>query len=731
MPFSLIHKIASYLLVATGLLALFSSGEFSSWLIGGCVIALLGSWWWDAPRVDFERLQTPWNVATVLILGLSVLDVISGTSVLIAAIHFVLYLGINKVYNRKASADYLHLYVLSFLQMVAATVLSTDLLFGVLFLFYIVFLTWALFLFHLKREMEENFLLKYRDSLEGRPVKIERVLNSRRLVGMRFLGATSMVAIVVFLGAVVFFVSFPRIGLRMFNQQRAGIAMTGFSDQLELGHFGRIKDDPTVVLRVEFDDPNDRNRLAPYWRGISFDHYDGRAWSKSESRDRRPLRSRGHRYLIHADGDEPGVKQSIYLEPMETRVLFGLSRMGQVALPRPAVDTGAHDRQLYLSVDGDLHYEQRDEIAFRYEVTSHPERGAAQLDMPLGEYQRQVRYAAQRSRHQVTQVPADLSAEITALAARVIGNAVSVGDAVDRVEAHLRDNYAYTLDLGRDDARPPLDDFLFVQRKGHCEYFSSAMVILLRSQGIAARSVNGFYGGEWNHYGNYLAIRQGDAHSWVEIGLPVEICPPKANGCYSDFRWLTRDPTPPSTGAQTAQLGLWDTLRQYADALRMRWYRNVIEYDIEQQIGFATSLRAAWKSVFGTESKASAMPSRRTVQRTLIWILSAVLLLAVILLLVRRLRALGDTPRQGGPHQGTLLFERLVGRYTILGYPRPPHLTAREYVEHLAEVDAPEMEVARRVLQHYEAARFQDAPPDDATARRLRKEIAMVRPPSP
>jgi len=730
MPFSLIHKIASYLLVATGLIALFSSQELSSLTVGLCALALVVSWWWEAPRVDYSRFDLAWNVTTLLFLAKSVFDVASGNSILIAAIQFVLYLGINKLFNRKSSADYLQLYVLSFLQMVAATVLSTDLLFGVLFLFYIVFLTWALFLFHLKREMEENFLLKYRDSLEGRPVKIQRVLNSRRLVGMRFLGATSLVAVMVFLGAIVFFVSFPRIGLQMFNQRRAGIAMTGFSDQLELGHFGRIKDDPTVVLRVEFDDPKDRSRLAPYWRGISFDHYDGRAWSKSEGRDRIPLSSRGGRHVIHPGGDREGVKQSIYLEPMESRVLFGLSQIGQVTLPKQTVEASLHERQLYLGNGGDLQYEQRDEIAFRYEVMSHGEAVGRGLDVDFTDYRQRVKAARKRTRQEITQVPGSLSPEIRALANHIVGDARSASDAIRRIEEHLRKEYSYTLDLERDPSRAPLDDFLFVQKKGHCEYFSTAMVILLRSQGIAARSVNGFYGGEWNQYGNYLAIRQGDAHSWVEIGVPIEKCPENAKKCHWTLAWLTRDPTPPSTATRTAQAGLWSTFRQYTDALRMRWYRNVIEYDLEQQIGFAAGLHSAWRSLFGNSPKTAGDGSKKDLKRLLVWTLGGVLSLAAFLLLLRRFRPSFRASTRASAHQGVQLFERLVRRYSQLGYPRPVSLTAREYIAFLVAEDAPQLPIAQAVLRQYESARFGERETDVETIRRLRKQIAGVRAPS-
>ena len=101
---------------------------------------------------------------------------------------------------------------------------------------------------------------------------------------------------------------------------------------------------------------------------------------------------------------------------------------------------------------------------------------------------------------------------------RSVGCTTGVGEAVDRITAHLRKNYGYTLDLRRDDRYAPLEDFLFVQRRGHCEYFSTAMVILLRTLGIGARSVNGFMGGTWNDYGGYLAVSQGDRlAAWVVV----------------------------------------------------------------------------------------------------------------------------------------------------------------------------------------------------------------------
>ncbi|MEZ4467087.1 MAG: DUF3488 domain-containing protein [bacterium] len=92
-------------------------------------------------------------------------------------------------------------------------------------------------------------------------------------------------------GAAAVFFLFPRVGFgSFFSHRRAGITMAGFTDQVELGNFGLIKDNPTVVIRVEFPRPTDRAALAPYWRALAFDHYDGRRWTKSRAGMDRPLR---------------------------------------------------------------------------------------------------------------------------------------------------------------------------------------------------------------------------------------------------------------------------------------------------------------------------------------------------------------------------------------------------------------------------------------------------------
>ena len=122
------------------------------------------------------------------------------------------------------------------------------------------------------------------------------------------------------------------------------------------------------------------------------------------------------------------------------------------------------------------------------------------------------------------QLPNNLSNRVQALSKQLIKPEQTVLEAAQRVESFLKRNLQYTLSLERDETLSPLDDFLFQQRRGHCEYFATAMAVLLRASGVATRLVNGFHGGKWNQFGNYVAVSHGDAHSWVEVATIREEC---------------------------------------------------------------------------------------------------------------------------------------------------------------------------------------------------------------
>ncbi len=143
------------------------------------------------------------------------------------------------------------------------------------------------------------------------------------------------------------------------------------------------------------------------------------------------------------------------------------------------------------------------------------------------------------------------------------------------LESHLKKDFRYDTNSPSGGTPQPLDDFLFESKRGHCEFFSTAMAIMLRDLDIPSRNVTGFVGGTFNRFGHYYAVREGDAHSWVEAYLD------QGNG---QMAWVTFDPTP-TAGAQPLEetTGTWVYFRDLVEAMSQRWNQYVVGYDLRTQ----------------------------------------------------------------------------------------------------------------------------------------------------
>ncbi len=732
MRFALIHKSSSYLMVATGFAAAFFGGEVHELVGLVFLVTLVGSWWWEPPRVDRDKFVRWWNVATVAALAWTLISIfVRDGDLIFDAFNFLAFLQINKLLNRRTSKDYLHSYVLSFLMLTLATTVNTELNYGLWFVLYLVFTTWTLILFHLKREMEDNYLLKHsEDASRSRKVEIQRILNSRRIVGVPFLAATSGISVIAFLLALTAFFIFPRVGFGLFfANRRMGNPIAGFSDRVELGDFGVIKDDPSIVMRVEMDDAaGAAQRMDLRWRGNAYDQYDGRSWVRSVHKSTVLTKWNG-RFWLDRRGERPEhIRQRIYLEPIDTKFLFALGtpvsveiHQGPRELPQGAWYEVRRDGfgALLLEITSTLKHTRLNRWtdpdkfvsnpAVRYSVVSSTARPADQLlrerDSPLDPGNPDVARRAGRW----FQLPDNVDPKVRRLAQRWTSGQVTVVDKARAIEKHLREDFKYTTDLEQaDKALAPLDDFLFVRKEGHCEYFATAMVVMLRSLDIPARYVQGFYGGHYNRFGDYLAVSHGDAHSWVEVYF---------NGVQ---RWASFDPTPAATGPNRRRAGLWWTLSMYVDSLRLKWFRYVIEYDLNKQ--FEAFRRAArwFPKVFsptrsGPDREAVNIV-RRIKERPGAWVGGMGLLLLAILLagwyLRRRSGRLGG--RRGGRsgvHRSSQLYERLLRLLERRGLNKKPSDTALEFlrrVERKGSTD--EAEVTREVTGRYLTARFGDEP---------------------
>jgi transglutaminase-like putative cysteine protease len=208
--------------------------------------------------------------------------------------------------------------------------------------------------------------------------------------------------------------------------------------------------------------------------------------------------------------------------------------------------------------------------ALRYEAISL----IAQLN-PAEPPEQEGPYPA-RLRAAYLQLP-ELDPRIPQLARYITESQITPYARATAIERYLRTEFGYTLELPAERPPDPLADFLFRRKKGHCEYFASAMAVMLRSIGIPARVASGFQSGLYNSVSHYYTVRASEAHAWVEAYLP-------------GYGWATFDPTPPDPRAFGTLAGLW----QYVDALETFWNDWVIEYDVTRQLNLARSVQAEW-----------------------------------------------------------------------------------------------------------------------------------------
>lgn len=576
MTFDRLHRLATLAVVWTGLAAIHFSSEFPLLLTGGAALFAVAGW---RTHVLF-RTRTAVATAGVVtaLAGVGALWLaFAGGDYLYWAIAFAMFLGAVKSLILRDAGDFMQMYVLSFLHVMAAAVINPGMSFGILMFPYVVLLVLGLMLTNLRRGIQDQAAARTGED-PGRDAgdaarRLRGALARRDLVHAGFVWVTVGVTLGVFLVSLVFFFLFPRLGFGFFAQQsRRGMAMTGFSEEVTLGDFGNIAEDPQVVMRVRA--PGLRPPLR--MRGQSLDRYDGNSWRKTTVRRRQvPLDGEGRAHIGRdrtvLDGPDV-VAHEIYLEPLAgaPRVLFGTSMPVGYQRPPNALEALRPARwRFFRDTAGDVTLTGPEAVSIVYTAYSLPPPDDPAL----------LRAAGTDYPERVTELYLALPPQqeaVAALARSVAGDAPTPYDAARALVDHFHRDYRYALESVHGDV-DPLGDFLLVNREGHCEYFASGMVVMLRLLGIPARIVNGFAGGTHNEFGDYVALRRADAHSWVEVWFP-------------GVGWATFDPTPPSFLDMRSGRDWLADMRDALDAVQLAWYRWVVEYNLEKQVGFLASL---------------------------------------------------------------------------------------------------------------------------------------------
>ncbi|MCS6913895.1 MAG: DUF3488 and transglutaminase-like domain-containing protein [Myxococcales bacterium] len=724
MRFAATHKAVSYLMVSTAFSVLALSGELPPELTVLTTVGIVGSYFFEPQRHSFmnHRLyRHGWNLALVVLLGLSILSYLRAEPLLGIGSRFLCCLLLAKLWNRKTNHDYLHAYIISFFMLVAGSILNNNLIYAICFIGYVVFATWALTLLHLRREMEENYLLKHLPARDGRGaeserVEVERILNSRRVVGTPFLLGTSLISLAIFASSAVIFLLMPRIGIGLdIPLQRHGVQTSGFSDRIQLGGHGRIRDNPQVALRVEL--PAGRPSHPLYFRGVTFDRYDRGQWSRSKKLPPQPL---GRYMNYYVPGEEStalswpklerrlsgALRAEVYLEPLDVPVLLVPVRLLAIVPPEALVPGAA--MHIHPGPGGEIFLaERRAGIRYTtYSDVSMPD--AIQLaqapDLPPDHDEDLDPYL---------DVPQTLPARVRQLAVDLTRGARGPYEKITTLIQYLQRNYTYTTTLQRDDRYEPLEDFLFVQKRGHCEYFASALAMMLRVVGVPTRSVNGYLGGEWNEYGRYLVVRQQNAHAWIEAYL-------EGNG------WVTFDPTPPSAFPLLEE-GVWAHLRQLIDTLEMSWFKYVIEYDLRTQVQMAEGA-IRWVQKHQQRRGLGLRPHLHRLKY-----LAGGLLIMVALGFLSAWMVLrwGGSRRRGTmPHRpkADRLLRQALAFLERRGHRQRPAETLRQLATRIGAAGDPAAEPFARLVDRYYAYRFGGEPVDMAEFRSLTRSLLETPP---
>ncbi len=366
--------------------------------------------------------------------------------------------------------------------------------------------------------------------------------------------------------AVPLFALLPRIKSPYIMGRGVGsgtvIGASGFTDQVNLDSIGSIRQRRDVALRLSFgpeDHPGGEVRL----KAATYETYDGRSWARSGAAS--PLTSLG-----------PGTFPLTTPRPMIPRqwAYIWLQPLGSRSLPVPVEAESIELRANLLNQD------RGGAISMLFPPSQILEYRVG-LD-PAGEVHRAIPPDLENPREPTLDL-GGVTPAIRDYAARVLGQSEGV-DRLRILENHLAaGTFRYTTDLVGRRAESPIEEFLLTTKEGHCEYFASAMVLLLRSEGIPARLVTGFLGAEISRFEDYYVVRQSNAHAWVEA--------------YVDGSgWITLDPTPPDgrPGVEPQEFGA--VFAQVWDYISFRWDRYVLTFGFADQFQIASRLSSIWRS---------------------------------------------------------------------------------------------------------------------------------------
>ncbi|MEQ8843399.1 MAG: DUF3488 and transglutaminase-like domain-containing protein [Phycisphaerales bacterium] len=684
------------------------------------LVALLGlpsAWacWWAAhqpwaPSVPRLLINAVLLIVVGLGLGLASLD---GQFNVERIAEMLAALLVIKLFDRKSARDAAEVLALSVFLVFGAILTSLKLSVGVTLLIFCPLLVWAALV---------QQVVATEEKVEGYQAAIGAIPRRARTGSAmsrglrRMTGGLTISASII---AAAVFVLVPR-GLAPsflgdFGGDRGSV--TGFTDEVQLGRAGLISESQEKVLDLRVTDAQGGNLGGAgrvyYLRGAVLDAYENGRWTRARRRSDPFQRLETNQNLQLQTGT------------MQTRAVI----VQEVALRNPP-SRGS----MMFAVQEPYLWEFSEPLEFMLDYR----RGTLRLEEDAKSQTYVVYSGLPGPRLPGIMAPAAMEPERLARFRSERVQALTVGlleaegmsgervprspaeiAAVTRVIREYLMGFEYTLDIMRAQG-DPIEWFLSENgRRGHCEYFASAMVAMCRSVGVNARMVTGYVAVEYNDATTQYTVRESNAHAWVEVE-------------HAPGQWRVHDPTPPADFERVHAPGtsLASMARRWIDAIEFFWVDSVVSFDRgSQRRVLGTDESSGEPQIAVLDSIAAFIERARgsgwigLAQAVLAGVMAFVGVLIVIFVAQAFFRRLG-IGGGSGPRVRILGGTRDVGEFLLralerAGHPKPGWKPLLAHVQDVPEGSGRFSDVVKRLY----AARFGDRPLSAEEAQSLRKVV--------
>lgn len=478
-------------------------------------------------RDFFKNIHIPRTfLNTVAILIVVVMSVRINLSDLVTPVVETLLILLSlKLLEDKKFRDYMQVYLLITLIFAGYSLMSLSLMFMVYLVLYLFLLNFSIIILTYYNE-DRNISIT--------PQQLKTIFIKSSIIPLFSIPLTFM-----------FFFLIPRTNYPLLNILPAqSKGKTGFSDNVSLGEVSSIQEDNETVMRINMEYVGEI-----YIRGITFNSFDGRSWKNTL-----PDSLRVRREFMSGKT----VQYTAYLEPTYDVYLFTVDIPIQIDLGKFTKDYYPYTKKdmtivTTMPVNNRIMYSGKSVIADRYTE-----------ETPLGYY---------------LTLPSNLSPDVINYAKNFNSDNPSK-TAVNILKELYRFEYSLTdLPVGQNQ----LEKFLFVKKKGNCEYFATTMALILRINGVPSRVVGGYRTSTYNQLGKYYLVKQKDAHMWVEA--------------YIDGQWVRFDPTPPARNAVINSIERPSKIKLLIDSINYYYNAFIINYDFSKQMKVYAGIKEKFSQI--------------------------------------------------------------------------------------------------------------------------------------